>query len=302
MPVSVSISLLLHLLVVVIMTLGLPFLRRDRPELIMSMPVEVVSADALANMAAVTTPELEEPLAFDRPTEEPPPPEPVSAPTPPTPPPPDVQPPDLPETAALPEAREPEPMPTAELVPEPPPPEPEPVTEPEPEPEPTAEPEPEEPPPETQQLAALAEVPLPGRRPAPPPRPQPAAAEEEPATSAQERPEERQTAALPAAPTRLGSSDEAAVREAIRYCWNVDVYAADVPAVEVRVAMRPNATVEEASIVDVARYNADAAFRAAADRALRAVVNPACQPFPLPAGEYRAWRSILFVFDPRDML
>ena len=330
MPISLTISALLHLLVVMIMTLGLPFLRRDPPDLVLSMPVEVVSAETLAELVETRQPELDEPLVFDRTADEPPPPaEPIATPMPQ--PRPEVQPPDLPETAALPEPREPEPMPAAELVPEPPPPEPEPpppeaapppppaplaelqpetpvepsepepVIEPEPEPEPVAEPEPEEPPPppEPQQVASLPPVPLPERRPTPPPSPQPASTAEP--SAAEEPPQEQQSAALPAPPTRLAASEEAAVRDAIRDCWNVDIHAANVPAVEVRVLMRSNATVEEATIIDVDRYHADTVFRAAADRALRAVVNPACQPFPLPSADYRAWRSILFVFDPRDM-
>ena len=40
---------------------------------------------------------------------------------------------------------------------------------------------------------------------------------------------------------------------------------------------------------------------AAADAAKRAVLNPRCQPWPLPADKYSSgWRYITFNFDPRD--
>ena len=64
------------------------------------------------------------------------------------------------------------------------------------------------------------------------------------------------------------------MRQSIRQCWNVDVNAANVPAVEVRVQMRPDGTVEEATVVDTARFASDPAFNAAARRALRAVAKP----------------------------
>jgi len=32
----------------------------------------------------------------------------------------------------------------------------------------------------------------------------------------------------------------------------------------------------------------------------RAVMNPRCQPWPLPSDRYTGWRTITFNFDPRD--
>jgi hypothetical protein len=53
-------------------------------------------------------------------------------------------------------------------------------------------------------------------------------------------------------------------------------------------------------VADGARYGQDSAFRAAADRALRAVRNPACQPWPLPSSEWPRWEVIELNFDPSD--
>jgi hypothetical protein len=101
-------------------------------------------------------------------------------------------------------------------------------------------------------------------------------------------------------PTRLSPGAEDAVRRAIRGCWNVDANAADVPAVEVVVRMRADGTVASANVADGARYGRDQAFRVAADRALRAVRNPACQPWPLPSSEWPRWEVIELNFDPSD--
>ena len=32
----------------------------------------------------------------------------------------------------------------------------------------------------------------------------------------------------------------------------------------------------------------------------RAIMNPRCQPWPLSAEKFNAWRTITFNFDPRD--
>ena len=105
------------------------------------------------------------------------------------------------------------------------------------------------------------------------------------------------------APTRLSPADEDAVRQRIRQCWNVDPNALQTGdmVVEVRVVMRPDRTVETASVVDEARLSRDSGFRAAAEAARRAVLNPRCQPLPLPPDGYRQWRDLVLVFDPRDM-
>ena len=70
---------------------------------------------------------------------------------------------------------------------------------------------------------------------------------------------------------------------------------------EIRAFMRTDGSVERAEVVDQGRYGSDGFFRAAADRALRAVNNPRCQPFPLPRDLYDEWSVIIFTFDPKVM-
>ncbi len=92
-----------------------------------------------------------------------------------------------------------------------------------------------------------------------------------------------------------------AIARQVGQCWNVDIGTKDLEAVEVRVFMNQDGTVQGAEIVDTGRYNSDGTFRATADRALRAVKNPRCQPFPLPANAYAEWSTIVFNFDPAQM-
>jgi hypothetical protein len=64
--------------------------------------------------------------------------------------------------------------------------------------------------------------------------------------------------------------------------------------------MNQDGTPVKAEIKDTGRYGNDPTFRAAADAAHRAVMNPRCQPWPLSAEKFNAWRTITFNFDPRD--
>lgn len=87
------------------------------------------------------------------------------------------------------------------------------------------------------------------------------------------------------APT--GHEDD--VRAALRRCWTIDPEMPPV-VVELDVAMQPDGTVSSAVVSDQDRYRTDRSFRAAADRALRAVQNPhvnRCH-FRLPPGRLGA--------------
>ncbi|MCK5284178.1 MAG: cell envelope integrity protein TolA [Alphaproteobacteria bacterium] len=103
---------------------------------------------------------------------------------------------------------------------------------------------------------------------------------------------------------RLTVSELDAFKHQIEPCWNVPSgakYAEDL-AVEIRVLMNPDMTLNSASILNRGRYNRDTHFRAAADSALRALRNPRCSPLKLPADKYEQWKTITIRFDPKDML
>ena len=66
------------------------------------------------------------------------------------------------------------------------------------------------------------------------------------------------------------------------------------------VQMSRDGTPVKAEVRDTRRYSSDPVFRAAADAAHRAIMNPRCQPWPLDPAKYSAWKTIVFNYDPRD--
>lgn len=102
---------------------------------------------------------------------------------------------------------------------------------------------------------------------------------------------------------KLTISEEDALRQQLERCWNVPIGARDVEnmVVEVHLAVNPDMTVRDARIVDLGRYNSDSFFRAAADSAIRAVRNPLCSPLALPPDKYEQWQSIVVSFNPKEM-
>jgi outer membrane biosynthesis protein TonB len=102
---------------------------------------------------------------------------------------------------------------------------------------------------------------------------------------------------------QLARSELDAVRDRIRPCWNFPAGARDAEQllVDINVWMNPDGTVREARIVETGRMSSDAYYRSAAESALRAVLNPACQPLPLSPEKYNTWKTMTLRFDPRDL-
>jgi hypothetical protein len=46
----------------------------------------------------------------------------------------------------------------------------------------------------------------------------------------------------------------------------------------------------------------DPFYRAAAESALRAVLNPQCSPLKLPPDKYEQWKILELTFNPKDLL
>lgn len=91
------------------------------------------------------------------------------------------------------------------------------------------------------------------------------------------------------------------VRNKIRPCWDTThLQGNDAPVVTLVVQMNEDGTPIKAEVEGTSRYNTDPVFRAAANTAWRAVMNPRCQPWPLPRESYNTWRTITFHFDSRD--
>jgi hypothetical protein len=92
------------------------------------------------------------------------------------------------------------------------------------------------------------------------------------------------------------------VRQQIARCWNLPAGAKDAEnlIIEIKVGMNPDGTVREARIANQSRMS-DGFFRAAAESALRAVLNPRCQPFKLPSEKYNIWQTMILTFNPKEM-
>lgn len=279
-----------HIALALLVVFGLPAFLEPPPEPELPATVDVVM---LAPKA--TAPELTKPPVPKRP--DPPRPEVKQEPTPPTPPP--------PKAAPEPEPKPPTPQPKAE----------EPKAEPlpvkkveEPKPEKKEEPKPvveqKKPEPKKTEVKkqekdfdSVLESVLKNKAPVRPAPPDP-----------QAKPQQQQAAVpqrIQSAPNiseQLARSELDAVRDKIRPCWNFPVGAPNPEqlVVEIQVSMNPNGTVRDASIVNRARMY-DPFYRSAAEAALRATLNPTCQPFPLPPHKYNSWRNFTFSFDPRDL-
>ena len=119
----------------------------------------------------------------------------------------------------------------------------------------------------------------------------------------------RNTEALPSSQPRapLGSQTTASeadlVRGQIARCWNVPSGARDARdlVVKIRIAVDPDGTVRQATIVDQARLGSDPVFRSLAESARRAFFNPLCRPLHLPPDKYAIWRDLIVKLGLKDV-
>jgi hypothetical protein len=282
----------LHVLVMLAVIIGLPHFMREIPE-DTPIPVEIVT------VADKTTQK-------DRPPE------------PPQPPKPQVKPPE-------PQQAQPKPTPP-KPAPQPPPPAPPQKAEAKPEPAPEKAPEPK------------AE-PIPDKTKKEPPKPEKAAPQQRfaeakpqkkpqptrddfvnsllkdiaPKKTASDTPTPQPTKTNPTPPPpqpRATSIDDQLTMSEIDFirrqyieCWNPPAGARDARdlVVSIHVEYNPDGSVRRASIEDTSRMS-DPFFRTAAESALRAVLNPRCNPLKVPSKKYDSWKSVTLNFNPREML
>ena len=102
----------------------------------------------------------------------------------------------------------------------------------------------------------------------------------------------------------LTISEKDLVRQQIQRCWNLPAGAKDAHTmiIAIRMIMNADGTVNQARILDQGRMSSDPFYRTMAESALRAALNPRCQPFKLPPEKYERWKTMKLNFDPRDML
>lgn len=101
----------------------------------------------------------------------------------------------------------------------------------------------------------------------------------------------------------LSISEMDALRQQLAQCWSVMAGArnAEDLAIDIKVVVNPDRTVQRAELADTYRYNSDSFYRAAADSALRALNNPLCTPLNLPPDKYDLWHEMTITFDPKEM-
>lgn len=90
------------------------------------------------------------------------------------------------------------------------------------------------------------------------------------------------------------------IKSRLEPCWRLPGAGggSEVPAVTLRWRLKPDGNLDGDPRVESAP--SDTAGQVAAETALRAVKS--CQPYALPPDKYEAWKDIIWVFDPRDML
>lgn len=231
----------------------------------------------------------------------------------------------------------PKPKPKAKLKPPPPPPppppeieapkaEPVPVAKPKPKPKVKAKPKPKKVAPKKTRLAKAA--PKPRRKPKPPKRADPLKSllrdlQKQPKKAVEPKKLQKKdklkdmlaSVARPPTPKAENMSPIDRRREAralaqlvmrqVSPCWTIPGGAKDAHTIRVgvRIYLHPDGTLSSRpKVEDQARMSRDAAFRAVAESALRALQNPRCTPLRLPIKKYAAWREISFNFDPRELL
>jgi outer membrane biosynthesis protein TonB len=98
-------------------------------------------------------------------------------------------------------------------------------------------------------------------------------------------------------------SEIEAVRRQIERCWNLPAGAKDAEnlIVSIRVEMNIDGTPRTAVATDQGRMRSDPFYRAAAESAVRAVLNPRCHPFTLPREKFKRWQTMTLVFNPKEM-
>ncbi len=307
-------SILFHAAIVAVGFVGLPALRSPPPTPEIPIVVELVDLGPITNLPTARELKKEEPKPAPpkvAETPEPPPPPPPKAKAPPPPPPPPVP------------ARE-------EVAAVPPPPKPKPAPKKEPKPEPKPEPKKEVKKPEPKTPVRLAKA-KPRRKPPPPDpfagvlktverlkkQPPPEKKEEKKKAKTPEKKKDdfqQQIAkALSRRPTahnpnrRISISERdaliSAIRDQVTKCWSLPAGAkgAEDMIIEIKVAVNQDGRVRTANIANSGRMYSDPFYRAMAESALRAVLNPRCSPFKVPIDRYEVWKDLTLVFNPKEM-
>jgi hypothetical protein len=298
---SLAISSLFHVGVIAVSYYGLPALRDNTPLVDTPIIVELVNVAEITNVAPKPKPKAKP----APPKAKPPPPPPKAAETPPPPPPPEPE--VKEEVAALPPVPEPKAKPK---------PKPKPKVDVKPKPKPKVKIKPKAP-------TKLAKI-KPRQKPKPPDAfasVLKTLAELESTAPAKKKKEKKPAPKKDAfeleiakalaskantfdASRPVSISEIDLVRQQITQCWSVPAGAKDAQnlVIDIAVKMNRDGTVQHAELRKGSGSMSDPFYRTAAESALRAVLNPKCQPFKLPAKKFDRWKTMTLSFNPSDIL
>ena len=99
----------------------------------------------------------------------------------------------------------------------------------------------------------------------------------------------------------IATGEPDTIRRQIEACWNLPAGARDAQnmVIKIRVKVDPDGRVRSATIVDRKRATNDRFFRSMAESAVRAVLNPRCQPLQLD--KPTEGHEIVISLDPQEM-
>ena len=104
----------------------------------------------------------------------------------------------------------------------------------------------------------------------------------------------------------MSQTETNSIRDQLQVCWSPPIGAKDANKliVIVHITIAADGTISEPKLdsTQQGRYTTDSFFRAAADGAMRATLNPKCNILKnLPADKYGVWHQTEVTFDPSNM-
>ena len=104
----------------------------------------------------------------------------------------------------------------------------------------------------------------------------------------------------------MSTTETNSIRDQLQICWSPPIGAKDANklVVIIHINIGADGVVSNPKLdpTQLMRYNSDTFFRAAADAAMRATLNPKCNTLKnLPADKYNTWHETAVYFDPSNM-
>ena len=98
----------------------------------------------------------------------------------------------------------------------------------------------------------------------------------------------------------MSASEIDAFKAQVSRCWNPPVGGIGIGSLVVKLRLKFNRDGHLAKPPQLMNGRNTPVFRAAAESAMRAVIE--CEPYNMPPKKYALWGDMILNFDPRDML